>query len=154
MTGRFQDFPERPPSEAEWEDLLVRFELGPRALRDAIADARWTVGEEELLEPLAMLLAHEALTTEALVAMREGRTLPGDGAGVEGLVAMDTPARVEEFAAMRSRNFAAVQRRGIEVWDWRTEIAGHPVTAFQLLQAGVALDGAVLAAIRAAHHEG
>ena len=31
--------PEAPPSEVEWEDLLVRVELAPRALRLALDDA-------------------------------------------------------------------------------------------------------------------
>ena len=31
-------FAARPPSEIEWEDLLVRYEIGPRALRLALDD--------------------------------------------------------------------------------------------------------------------
>jgi len=33
-------YAEAPPSEVEWEELLVRYELGPRALRIALDGPR------------------------------------------------------------------------------------------------------------------
>ncbi|HEX7239580.1 MAG TPA: hypothetical protein VF263_04910, partial [Longimicrobiaceae bacterium] len=35
----FGGVPPLPPSVAEWEDLLVRLEIAPRALRAALEDA-------------------------------------------------------------------------------------------------------------------
>ena len=34
-----RDLPERPPSEVEWEELLVKLDIAPRALRVAVDDA-------------------------------------------------------------------------------------------------------------------
>ena len=39
MTSRLDAYPQRPPSEVEWEELLVKYEITPRALRLAAEDA-------------------------------------------------------------------------------------------------------------------
>ncbi|HEX9937187.1 MAG TPA: hypothetical protein VGB15_08685 [Longimicrobium sp.] len=144
-------FAGRPASEMEWEDLLVRYEIGPRALRFALADgdadgpARGHVAA--LLHPL---VAGEIRTAAAFEAMRTG--VPLAPADAESETAAEEPgALVDRFDRLRARNFAAVQRRGLEVWDWRIETHPHgAVTAHQLIQSSVALDGETLAAVRAA----
>jgi hypothetical protein len=143
-------YAEMPPSEPEWEDLLVRYEIAPRALRVALADgdaegpARERIGD--LLRAAVML---ELWTAELLRAMRDG-TPPDPGARMR-IAGDDRAALVSKFADLRARNFAAVQRRGLEVWRWRTEAPGQgPVTAYQLIQSAVAQDGETLAAVRQA----
>lgn len=150
MTGRFGRFPERPPSEVEWEELLVRYEIAPRALSVTAADAD-PERADGLVMPLGLLVAWETWAAEALAAMRDRRPAEGDGFGVEGAGGEGGAARlVEAFARLRGRNFAAVQRRGLGVWEWTTEAAGERVTAYQLLLASVEMDATMLAAVRAA----
>jgi len=146
--GDFARFPERPPSEVEWEELLVKYEIAPRAVRLAVGDAP---GDGvALLGPLSLLLAWELWTAEALAAMRDGRALAGDGAGVESAAEAGARGLVDGYAAARARNFAMLQRRGIDVWDWAVDDGGTRITPYRLLQAAVAGDGRALAAVRAA----
>ena len=146
-------FAARPASEMEWEDLLVRYEIGPRALRFALADgeADGPAGVQ-VARLLHQLVVNEIRTAAAFEAMRAG--VPLALADAEGDTAAEEPgALVDRFDRLRARNFAAVQRRGLEVWDWRTEAHPHgAVTAHQLIQSSVALDGETLAAVRAALH--
>jgi hypothetical protein len=58
------------------------------------------------------------------------------------------------FASRRARNFAMLQRRGINVWDWRAEVDGEPVSMYQLVSAVVDADGERLARVRQAGREG
>jgi hypothetical protein len=142
--------PELPPSEVEWEELLVRYELGPRALRAALDDGE-TGGAagEHVAHLLRPLVAHELRVSALFDAMRDGRVVDQEPR-IEATSA-DPRAACERFAALRGRNFAAVQRRGLEVWRWRAEAPGiGPVTAHQLILASTALDGETLAGVREA----
>jgi hypothetical protein len=58
---------------------------------------------------------------------------------------------VRRFERLRTRNFAMVQRRGIEVWEWRLETGDHTrPTVYQLLAYLAEGDIESLAKIRAA----
>lgn len=139
-----------PPSEVEWEELLVRYELAPRALRIALDDAE-PDGEARtrIGDLVRALVANELLAAALFAAMRDGvpvRTEPR----IE-MLSDDPRATCERFAALRGRNFAAVQRRGLEVWGWRTEApVWGSVTAHQLILASTALDAETLAGVREA----
>jgi hypothetical protein len=139
-----------PPSEVEWEDLLVRYELGPRALRVALEGAEPASSADERVGDLVRVLVYNEMRTAALFeAMRSGA--PVSTAPRVEMLASDAAAAYERYAALRGRNFAAVQRRGLEVWAWRADApAEGPVTAHQLIQASVALDGETLAGVREA----
>jgi hypothetical protein len=153
VTATPLDFPARPPSEVEWEELLVRLEITPRALRLAVDDAggdsaalrevlesalgrEWWYGQQlrELRGGAPVVLSEASLDTD-----RDGRE-----PDVDGLAAA--------FAQLRERNFAQVQRRGLEVWDWESPLVGLPgtLTAYRLLQWMAHRDGETLAAVRAA----
>lgn len=144
-------FAERPPSEVEWEDLLVRYELGPRALAVALDDGEAT-GEAALRvgDLLRALVVNELRTAALFAAMRDGR--PAEQPPRMEMMSGDAKAAFARYEQLRARNFAAVQRRGIDVWTWRAEAPGGlgPVTAHQLIQASVALDGETLAGVREA----
>ena len=150
----YTPFAEAPPSEVEWEDLLVRYELGPRALRvalDDVEDAGDADGEAALRvgDLLRALVVNELLVARLFSAMRDGR--PVDGAPRIEMMASTPHAAYARYAELRGRNFAAVQRRGIEVWAWRAAApGGGAVTAHQLILASTALDGETLAGIRQA----
>lgn len=141
----------RPASEMEWEDLLVRYEIGPRALGLAMHDgdpegpARERVGDL-----LRALVANEMRTAALFEAMRAGAAPLAGPTRVE--VMHDEPsAAFDRFSRLRGRNFAAVQRRGLEVWGWHTRAHPHgEVSAYQLIQASCKLDGDTLAEIRQA----
>ena len=146
----YADHPAMPPSEVEWEELLVRYELGPRALRTALDDAV-TDGpaSERVGDLLRALVVNELLVTELFAAMRDARPVLQEPR-IE-VMSPDPRAAYERYAALRGRNFAAVQRRGLEVWRWRAEAPGiGPVTAHQLVLASTALDGETLAGVREA----
>lgn len=136
--------PAAPPSEVEWEDLLVRIEVAPRVLRLAVEDA---AGREGVLAPLRSAVMEEV----RLQALLESMAGEGRGAGqAASEAAEDDPTRLaRRFASLRARTFAIVQRRGLGVWAWRLE--GDPwegATAYQLLQAAAARDGRMLADVR------
>jgi len=146
----YDSYPAAPPSEVEWEDLLVRYELGPRALRIAIEDAEGEAAAAETVGDLVRVLTvHELRAAALFAAMRDGR--PVDTQPRVEMLSPTPRAAYERYAGLRARNFATVQRRGIEVWEWRTE-APHagPVTAHQLILASTALDGETLAGVRLA----
>jgi hypothetical protein len=142
--------PVRPPSEVEWEDLLLRLDIMPRALRVAIEDAPADAAMAEALEDA---VESEVRIQEELDAMARGADAPvsvvvdlRDGSPA-GLLA--------QFTRLRTRTFAMVQRRGLNVWDW-TSRGGGPLdgaTAYQLLQAAARADGELLATIRNAGRE-
>lgn len=145
-------FAARPLSEMEWEDLLVRYEIGPRALGFALDDgdpagpARQRVGDL-----LRTLVANELRTAALFEAMRTGVSPSAVGAPRVEVLEDEPRAVFQRFSRLRSRNFAAVQRRGLEVWDWHAQAHPHgEVTAYQVIQAACALDGESLAGIRAA----
>ncbi len=142
--------PAAPPSEVEWEELLVRYELTPRALRAALEDAEMDgAAGERVGELLRALVVNELRVTELFAAMRDARPVLQEPR-TEAMAA-DPRAAYERFAALRGRNFAAVQRRGLEVWGWRAEApAWGSVTAHQLILASTALDAETLAGVREA----
>ena len=141
----------RPPSEVEWEDLLVRYEIGPRALHIALEDADGAAGDARthVCDLLRALVLNELLTAAAFETMRTGAPAPSTPR-IEAL--HDEPGAIyQRYAQLRGRNFAAVQRRGLEVWAWHASIHPHgDVSAYQLIQASTALDGETLAGVRAA----
>jgi hypothetical protein len=148
--------PARPESIAQWEELLLRLDIGPRAVRLAVEElpppepnGHEEVGRraEELLRELLM---GELRATSWLDAMREGSPLPEVPRTPSlGRETADLEALLHRFAERRARNFAAAQRRGLEVWDWEGDApAGGRVTAFQLLSGRAAEDGRVINALR------
>ena len=141
--------PARPPSEVEWEDLLVRVEIAPRALRVAVEDA--PANHPGVVQALRMGVLGEMGLQQMLEAIVDDRELPADfGFGVEGMPA-EADALVAEYGRLRFRSFVMVQRRGLNVWDWR--VRGGPydgATAYQLFQAAARTDGALLAGVRGA----
>jgi len=140
--------PAVPPSEVEWEELLVRYEIAPRALRAALDDGE-AAAAERVGDLLRALVVNELLVSVLFSAMRDGRAV-GTEPRIE-MMSAEPRAAYERFAALRGRNFAAVQRRGLEVWDWRAEAPGiGPVTAHQLILASTALDAETLAGVREA----
>src|SRR6185503_12389491 len=67
-------YPAAPLSEVEWEELLVRYELTPRALRAALDDAVLEGGAGERVgDLLRALVVNELLVTELFAAMRDAR---------------------------------------------------------------------------------
>lgn len=142
-------FPARPPSEVEWEDLLVRVEIAARALRIAVDEAP---ADDLVVEALEMGVLFEAMLGRTLEAVIDGRT-PEDGGGV--YVSGDPDELVSEYARLRYRSFVMVQRRGIDVWEWTVRGGGWDgATAYQLFQAAAARDGALLSLIRGAGRGG
>ena len=90
----YADFPAAPPGIAEWEDLLIRFELGPRiaaTVLEEIPAERWIdagkPGAWSPREHLAHLAASEAELEAGLRALQSGEPLggrapePGPGLG-------------------------------------------------------------------------
>lgn len=150
------DLPPRPADEAEWEELLLRFELGPRALRFALEDLRAV--PVSVLEPLGWLVAMEIRTARALEAMRSGGTVPAK-LGLSHVDPADPAAaarkRLQEYTAQRADNFGRLQRRGLEVWEWAADLeGGGRITAYQAVRGALQSDAEVLAAVRAAGREG
>jgi|GEM_PF-1132188 len=125
---------QRPPSEVEWEDLLLRVELMTRAFRNAIED-------RDLVQAVPVL--REMVEREAGV----GRWLEGHAIGSTATGGTENAANSEDettwrdpallaqrFLSLRARNFAMVQRRGLDVWDWSGPWEDEEqVSSFQLL---------------------
>jgi N-acetylmuramic acid 6-phosphate etherase len=144
---RLAAYPERPASEVEWEELLQRVELAPRALRFAVEDA--AAGAPGVMEALRHAFDWEVRLRAALEGMtgQAPAVLPAELAGGP----RDAKEAVLWITRLRARNFAMVQRRGLEVWGWRAAdgpLAG--VTAYQLLSGTVARDRETLDGVRAA----
>ncbi len=143
--------PARPPSEVEWEDLLVRVEIAPRALRVAVEDAPGD--HPAVIGVLRRGVEGEMALQATLEAIVEGREA-GEAPGGEGLPD-DAEALLSEYIRLRMRSFVMVQRRGLNVWDWT--VRGGPydgATAYQLFLAAAQMDGHLLAALRAAARAG
>lgn len=140
--------PARPASEMEWEDVLVRYEITPRALRVALADGDVEgPARQRVCDLLRALVFNEMWTALLFAAMRD-RAGVSDRPRLE--MAGDDPRAVfERFQRLRDRNFAEVQRRGLEVWDWHADAPRYgPATAYQVILASVELDGRTLAEVR------
>ena|SRR5687768_12987100 len=140
---RFSGFRRQPLDVADWEDLLVRFEIMPRALRVAMEDG--PAGEEGLSRALLRLVDREEAVGRWLEALASGGADPVVTRESGGLPA---PQLAERFAAVRARNFAMLQRRGVDVWDWTAELEGTPVSVYQMVAWSVRCDGDTLAALR------
>jgi hypothetical protein len=150
------DFPSRPPSEIEWEELLVHYEIGPRALRIAVEDSMRAAATEpfDLGLRLFDVVLNEYWTGTLFSAMRTGEKAEWSSVPQFDAVPPVPPFELMDWLArLRASNFATVQRRGLEVWDWRTDLEGGEITAHQQIKYAVALDGETLAAIRAASRE-
>ena len=96
-------------------------------------------------EHLGQLGAHTLKKTPGRHRPRAGieRGAPG-----EEMQEDDDPlGRVRRFAGLRARTFAMVQRRGLDVWDWRVEGDG---TVYQLLRWLAEHDASLLTRLRAA----
>ncbi len=144
--------PARPPSEVEWEDLLVRVEIAPRALRVAVEDA--PAGHPGVTEALAHGVIAERDLQGMLEAVVDGRELP-ERMEDAGVAFDDAPSLVAEYARLRMRSFVMVQRRGLNVWDWTVLGGPYPgATAYQLFQCAARRDGLLLDAVRRAAREG
>lgn len=142
--------PRHPPSVAEWEDLLVRLEIAPRALRVTLEDAPGD--DPELRALLAGAVGWEAAWQRTMEALQAGGPLPDDRpaappAHPEGRA--DARALAELFGSLRLRTFAMAQRRGVEVWAWEgADASGRTLTVYQLFTRMVRSDAALLAALR------
>ena len=140
--------PAAPPSVVEWEDLLVRMEVMTRALAVTLEEAPADrAGAAELLRGL---VDREAGVGEWLQAAAEARGGPVPTPGPVGSDAQreDPEWLAGRFVSLRARNFAMLQRRGLEVWEWVAEHQGAPVTAYQMVTALVRSDAAALEALR------
>jgi hypothetical protein len=149
---QFSETDTRPPSIAEWEELLIRLEIAPRALRIAVEEAP---DGPELRGVLANLLAAESLRIAQIDAMIHDSPVPNtaDVPHVEGDA--DAEALAVEFARLRARLFARAQRRGIDVWDWEGRREdGSTVSAYQLLLGAMREDADLLARVRRAARGG
>lgn len=132
--------PPHPPSVAEWEDLLLRMEIMPRVVRVTL--------EEVPSGAVVLATLREMVERDALLGgwLHRASGLPDEAppAAASG----DARALAERFASLRARNFAMLQRRGLEVWEWVAEHQGAPVTAYQMVTALVRSDAAALEALR------
>jgi hypothetical protein len=151
LPDQVRALPARPPSEVEWEDLLVRVEIAPRALRLAVEDA---AGQDpDLVERLRTAVFSEAQLQHVLEATVDGREV-ADPSGM-GEMPADAEPLVAEYGRLRFRSFVMVQRRGLNVWDWTVRGgAWEGVTTYQLFQAAALRDGALLAAVRGGRRQG
>jgi hypothetical protein len=142
----WRSLPERPPSEVEWEELLVKLDIAPRALRAAVEDAPPGAA---LARTLMLAARREGWFGECLERLRAGepvslnvffdvRVIDPAGAAQEAL---------ERYRRLRERNFSQLQRRGLEVWEWRSA-EPDAITAYQLAQLMAWCDGETLRALR------
>lgn len=136
----------RPPSVAEWEDLLVRLEIAPRALRVTLEEA--PADDPEVLALMERAVSREAVSQRLVESLRLGETLD-PSAGPAPRSGAEVRALLETFTSLRMRTFAMAQRRGVDVWEWE---AGHPdgyrVSVYQLFTGMVMEDARLLASLR------
>lgn len=147
--GPYTDIPARPPSVAEWEDLLVRLEIAPRAVRVTLEEA--PAGDAEVRGLMARAVAHEAVSQRLVERLRLGETLDPseDGESVRGHTGEDLRALLDAFTSLRMRTFAMAQRRGVDVWEWEADHPeGYRVSVYQLFTGMVMEDARLLAALR------
>jgi hypothetical protein len=141
----FAGLPPLPPSVAEWEDLLVRLEIAPRALRVTLEDA--PAADPELRAAVSGAADREALRQRMMEALQTGAPLPEEPAAPGDYA--DARAAAERFGSLRMRTFAMAQRRGVDVWAWTSpDASGRPVTTYQLFTRMVRDDAELLATLR------
>jgi hypothetical protein len=146
-TEWLRQLPERPLSEVEWEDLLLRLELMPRALRVTLENL--PIDDAILQGVLERALKREEAAADFMDrAVAPGYSLVPPGPRSAQIVARQDD-RVERFVRIRSRTFAMAQRRGIEIWDWSAPVwpTGR-ATIHQVLAYLAAEDVRVLAELR------
>ena len=140
-------FPSLPPSVAEWEDLLVRMEIMQRVLRNTLEPV--APGDAGASEELTLMLDREVRVGRWLERVSTGASEGDPDAGDAMAREPDLGARADRFVSLRARNFAMLQRRGLEVWRWTADFAAYgPVSAYQLITWLVAQDVRSLAALR------
>ena len=142
-----EDAAPHPAHVADWEDLLVRLEIAPRALRVTLEDA--PAGDPEVRGIVARAAARERVFQCSMEAMQAGAPLPA--AAPEGAEEGGGDARTlaEAFTSLRMRTFAMAQRRGVDVWAWQAADAeGRTLTVYQLFNRMVREDARLLAALR------
>ena len=141
-----EDAPPHPAHVADWEDLLVRLEIAPRALRVTLEDA--PADDPEVRAVVARAAAGERVFQRAMEAMQAGDPLP-DLAQTAEEGGGDTRSLAEAFTSLRMRTFAMAQRRGVDVWAWQAADAeGRTLTVYQLFTRMVREDARLLAALR------
>ena len=152
MNLQFSETDTRPPGIAEWEELLIRLEIAPRALRIAVEEAPDTPALRSLLREL---MAAEALRIAQMDAMIHDAPVPNTADVPHADGDADAEGLAIEFARLRARLFARAQRRGIDVWEWEGRAEdGSTVSAYQLLLGAMRQDAALLAAARTAARGG
>ncbi len=144
----FGPYPQRPPHIADWEELLLRYELTPRAMSNALELSPGDGSPNDLIaEYLGRIVAAERAALDWFAALRDGDEITAQWQPAKETGVADT--LLAEFASLRARNFAGLQRRGIEVWDWAAKHSAYgEVTAFQFLSAIIARDAREMQAIR------
>lgn len=132
--------PAVPPSVAEWEDLLLRMEIMQRVLRNTLEGVP-DAGAGEVVAGLVRREAEVGAWLEGVSGVPGRSSAEPAPAGLRALA--------DRFVSLRARNFAMLQRRGLEVWRWTGDFAGHgEVSAFQTITWLVAEDVRALAALR------
>lgn len=144
------ELPARPDSVAEWEDLLVRLEIAPRAVRVTLEEVEDSTSAARALRTAAYREAEVGRLLESAA------DLPQSAGREDGVLAEDGLSALSiRFASLRARTFALVQRRGLEVWEWRAPLpSGSAVTVYQLLLWLAKQDAALLAELRRARRGG
>jgi hypothetical protein len=142
--------PVRPASEFEWEDLLVRLELMPRVLRIALESGR--LAGQDTAEVLRALVEREERVRDFLEGAAGVGPEPRPRDGIQ--VVSTKEDTLERFVRIRTRNFAMVQRRGIEVWNWHGRLGDEDVSIYQVLGNLAHEDVGTLAALRGAVRAG
>ena len=141
-----EGLPPRPESVGTWEDLLVRLEIVPRVVRNAVDDRAAGDDAERLLRAATEREAEVGRWLEAAAGVDEPGRRPFESGLDSG--AADLALR---FASLRARTFAMVQRRGLEVWQWSAPLGGGgSVTVHQVLIWLSARDADLLSGLRAA----
>lgn len=146
-------FPARPPGIAEWEEALLRMDIAARALRIPLDGGAGASAAAAGL--LRERVRAERETGALLLAMADGHETarPADAPAPAADGERTVVDWLRDFERLRSRNFAMLQRRGLEVWEWHVRPGGGDgprVSAYQLVLGVLAEDAALLQALRAA----
>lgn len=142
-----EDAPPHPAHVADWEDLLVRLEIAPRALRVTLEDA--PAGDPAVRALVARAAAAERVFQRMMEAMQTGAPLPDAESAQPEEAGADALTLAEAYTSVRMRTFAMAQRRGVDVWAWQSPDAeGRTLTVYQLFNRMVREDARLLAALR------
>jgi hypothetical protein len=144
MVGEeFAALPEQPASVADWEDLLVRLEIVPRVVRNAVEEVENSASAVEVLTLAADREVEVGRWLEAAARIGE----PGERAA--DAAAADVAELALRFASLRARTFAMLQRRGVDVWRWQGPLrGGGSATVNQLLLWLAGRDAVLLSELR------